>query len=157
MLLLLRRLQSNRLSGRAISSICRRSSSNSAQAQQHEPLKILFCGADDFSIFSLQALCDLQYTRPGIVDSIDVVCRPDKRVGRGLKKLKQGSSSMNLSSRGNHHVDSLISSRQKSSNRAGPSDSPNRHIHRMVASFRYQSRCRGLFWPTCPSTHSERR
>ncbi|KAF2159779.1 hypothetical protein M409DRAFT_70824 [Zasmidium cellare ATCC 36951] len=55
----------------------------------YDPLRILFCGADEFSIFSLKAIRDLQHRRPECVASIDVVCRPDKRVGRGLKRVQE--------------------------------------------------------------------
>ncbi|KAF2155654.1 Formyltransferase [Myriangium duriaei CBS 260.36] len=48
------------------------------------PLRILFCGSDEFSIFSLRALTQLP---PDVVESIDVVCRTPKRTGRGYKKL----------------------------------------------------------------------
>jgi methionyl-tRNA formyltransferase len=54
----------------------------------HDPLRILFCGADEFSIYSLRALDNLSREREELVDSIDVVCRPDKRVGRGLKHVQ---------------------------------------------------------------------
>lgn len=54
-----------------------------------DPLRILFCGADEFSIYSLRALRDSQEKRPDKIDSIDVVCRPDKRVGRGYKQIQQ--------------------------------------------------------------------
>lgn len=55
-----------------------------------EPLRILFCGSDDFSNYSLRALHRLQKEQPGVISSIDVICRPDKRSGRGLKKVQQG-------------------------------------------------------------------
>lgn len=56
----------------------------------HEPLRILFCGSDDFSIASLKALHEEHQKEPGRIASIDVVCRPGKRVGRGLKKIREG-------------------------------------------------------------------
>lgn len=55
-----------------------------------EPLRILFCGSDEFSNYSLRALHRLQKEQPGVISSIDVICRPDKRSGRGLKKVQQG-------------------------------------------------------------------
>ncbi|KAK8215115.1 Methionyl-tRNA formyltransferase [Zalaria obscura] len=55
----------------------------------HDPLRILFCGADEFSIYSLRALHDLHLRQPSKVASIDVVCKTDKRVGRGLKKTQE--------------------------------------------------------------------
>ncbi|KAK5163713.1 Methionyl-tRNA formyltransferase [Saxophila tyrrhenica] len=57
--------------------------------RQREPLNILFCGADEFSIYSLRALRELQNRQPEKISSIDVVCRPDKRTGRGLKQVRQ--------------------------------------------------------------------
>src|SRR5215469_11147755 len=59
-------------------------------AKSSEPLRILFCGADNFSVASLQALEHEKRTNPSLIQSIDVVCRPDKRTGRGLKHLRQG-------------------------------------------------------------------
>ncbi|KAK1046763.1 Methionyl-tRNA formyltransferase [Friedmanniomyces endolithicus] len=56
--------------------------------KQHDPLHILFCGADEFSIYSLRALHRLQQTRSDKIASIDVLCRPDKRVGRGYKRTQ---------------------------------------------------------------------
>ncbi|KAK3072241.1 Methionyl-tRNA formyltransferase [Teratosphaeriaceae sp. CCFEE 6253] len=57
-------------------------------AKTHDPLNILFCGADEFSIYSLRALHSLQRSCPDKVASIDVLCRTDKRVGRGLKRTQ---------------------------------------------------------------------
>lgn len=57
----------------------------------YEPLRILFCGSDEFSIASLKALHEEHLRRPDSIASIDVVCRPGKRVGRGLKKIREGS------------------------------------------------------------------
>ncbi|KAI9708041.1 MAG: Methionyl-tRNA formyltransferase [Bogoriella megaspora] len=55
----------------------------------HDPLRILFCGSDAFSIASLEALNRDRKHRPGSSSSIDVVCRPGKRVGRGLKAIRE--------------------------------------------------------------------
>lgn len=66
----------------------------------HDPLRVLFCGADQFSIFSLKALNDVRLKYPDKVASIDVVCKKDKRVGRGLKNWQEGS--MHLSSLFSH-------------------------------------------------------
>jgi methionyl-tRNA formyltransferase len=57
-----------------------------------EPLRILFCGSDDFSISSLKALDSIRLHDRGLVSSVDVVCRPGKRVGRGLKEIRDGES-----------------------------------------------------------------
>lgn len=56
-----------------------------------EPLRILFCGSDEFSIASLLALYEAYQKEKNLIQSIDVVCRPAKRVGRGLKNIRHGS------------------------------------------------------------------
>lgn len=65
------------------------------------PLKVLFCGADEFSISSLLALYKLRRTTgdPSRFASIDVVCRPGKRVGRGLKQTRNGTRLLLTSAR----------------------------------------------------------
>lgn len=55
-----------------------------------DPLRILFCGSEEFSIYSLSALYNEQRRDPGSIASIDVVCRPGKPVGRGLQKVREG-------------------------------------------------------------------
>ncbi|KAL2828708.1 formyl transferase [Aspergillus cavernicola] len=55
----------------------------------YDPLRILFCGSDEFSIASLKALHAEHVKRPEKIASIDVVCRPGKRVGRGLKQIRE--------------------------------------------------------------------
>ncbi|KAH0544675.1 hypothetical protein FGG08_001180 [Glutinoglossum americanum] len=55
-----------------------------------DPLRILFCGSDDFSVVSLKAVHKEFIERPDTIASIDVVCRPSKRTGRGFKKLREG-------------------------------------------------------------------
>ena len=64
--------------------------SSTRTGKQHDALRILFCGADEFSIYSLRAVRELQERRPEKIAAIDVVCRPDKRVGRGLRKIQEG-------------------------------------------------------------------
>lgn len=54
-----------------------------------KPLRILFCGSDDVSAASLQALRDEQKRDPSSIASIDVLCRPGKPYGRGLKKIRE--------------------------------------------------------------------
>lgn len=61
----------------------------------HEPLRILFCGSDEFSIASLRALNDERLRDPKAIQSLDVVCRPGKPIGRGLKKIREGMSMVN--------------------------------------------------------------
>lgn len=58
--------------------------------KSHDPLRILFCGSDEFSIASLKALHAYYLKQPQRIASIDVVCRPGKRVGRGLKTIREG-------------------------------------------------------------------
>ncbi|KAG9671165.1 Formyltransferase, partial [Aureobasidium melanogenum] len=60
-----------------------------SSSPQHDPLRVLFCGADEFSIYSLKALNKIRREKPDKVASIDVVCRKDKRVGRGLKQIRE--------------------------------------------------------------------
>ena len=55
-----------------------------------EPLRILFCGSDEFSIASLRALYKEHKRDKALIESIDVVCRPAKPVGRGLKAIREG-------------------------------------------------------------------
>lgn len=62
-----------------------------SSSPQHDPLRVLFCGADEFSIYSLKALNKIRKENPEKVASIDVVCRKDKRVGRGLKQIREGN------------------------------------------------------------------
>lgn len=62
-------------------------------SREHEPLRILFCGSDKLSISSLDKLNDERRANSGLVESIDVVCRPGKRVGRGLKTIREGMCS----------------------------------------------------------------
>lgn len=55
-----------------------------------EPLRILFCGSDTFSIASLRKLCDEKRKTSELIESIDVVCKVPKLTGRGLKTLREG-------------------------------------------------------------------
>jgi hypothetical protein len=54
-----------------------------------KPLRILYCGSDEFSIASLRAVHDYQLSNPEAVASIDVLIRPAKPSGRGRKTLKE--------------------------------------------------------------------
>lgn len=62
----------------------------SLSTSNFDPLRILFCGSEEFSIYSLSALYNEQRRDSGSIASIDVVCRPGKPVGRGLQKLREG-------------------------------------------------------------------
>ena len=53
-----------------------------------EPLRILFCGADRFSLVSLEALVKESQLPSSNIASIDVICRAPKPSGRGLKILR---------------------------------------------------------------------
>lgn len=55
-----------------------------------QPLRILFCGSDNFSTASLSALHDLHLSSPDLIESIDVLVRPGKPSGRGLKRVAVG-------------------------------------------------------------------
>jgi methionyl-tRNA formyltransferase len=68
---------------------CRYSSSKHA-----DPLRILFCGSDEFSIKSLNALKEAQRETPGLIEEIHVAHRPAKPTGRGLKVLREGNNSI---------------------------------------------------------------
>ncbi|OTB09204.1 hypothetical protein M426DRAFT_134403 [Hypoxylon sp. CI-4A] len=58
------------------------------KAKNSEPLRILFCGSDEFSCASLRALHDELQVNPELIQSINVVVRPSKRTGRGYKVLQ---------------------------------------------------------------------
>ncbi len=62
----------------------------------HNPLRILFCGSEDFSIASLRALHKEHVDHPDRIASIDVVCRPGKRIGRGWKAFREGKRSLSF-------------------------------------------------------------
>ena len=63
---------------------------HAAPRRAPEPLRILFCGADEFSIESLRVLHDERLRNPRLIESIDVLVRPPKRTGRGLSILREG-------------------------------------------------------------------
>ena len=60
--------------------------------KSYEPLRILFCGSDEFSSASLRALHNERQKDPALIASIDVVCRPGKPVGRGLRTIRKGTA-----------------------------------------------------------------
>ncbi|KAI0842678.1 Formyltransferase [Hypoxylon sp. FL0890] len=53
-----------------------------------DPLRILFCGSDQFSCAALEALYDEHLHNPRLIRSIDVVVRPGKPAGRGQKDIE---------------------------------------------------------------------
>ena len=66
--------------------------SHTSTTKSSDPLRILFCGSDNFSIGSLEALNAESQKDPGLIASIDVVCKPGKRVGRNLKTIREGNA-----------------------------------------------------------------
>ncbi|KAI1762195.1 Formyltransferase [Hypoxylon sp. FL1150] len=58
------------------------------EVENSEPLRILFCGSDEFSCAALEALHREHERNPDLIQSIDVVARPGKRTGRGYKAIR---------------------------------------------------------------------
>ncbi|KAK7612753.1 formyl transferase [Phyllosticta citricarpa] len=56
-----------------------------SSSKASEPLRILFCGTDDFSAAALQALHQEHQQNPGLIDTLHVAHRPGKFGGRGNK------------------------------------------------------------------------
>lgn len=56
-----------------------------------EPLSILFFGSDHFSATSLKALHDEHLSNRDLIRSIDVLTLEDRRSGRGMKTIREGS------------------------------------------------------------------
>lgn len=71
-----------------------------------EPLRILYCGSDDFSIPPFEALLDEHRQHPERIEKIQVLVRPGKPTGRGYKTIREresgarGLSSVRLRYRG---------------------------------------------------------
>lgn len=65
--------------------------SYSTALKSSEPLRILFCGSDEFSCASLDALHQEHGRNPELIQSIDVVVRPSKPTGRGHKILRESN------------------------------------------------------------------
>ena len=59
-----------------------------------DPLRILFCGSDNFSIASLGAIVRAAKQDPSFIRSVDVVARPGKWTGHKRKIFKEGRYSM---------------------------------------------------------------
>jgi len=68
-----------------------RSYSTKNQFKESKPLRILFCGSDEFSSASLRAVYAEQQRDPEFIKSIDVLCRPGKPFGRSLKTIREGT------------------------------------------------------------------
>ncbi|KAJ0336973.1 hypothetical protein COL26b_009938 [Colletotrichum chrysophilum] len=78
-----------RASGRLRRPACRHYSAVVA-SRKSDPLRILFCGSDEFSCAALNALAAEKKLNPGLIESLDVVVRPGKLTGRGMKQIRQG-------------------------------------------------------------------
>jgi methionyl-tRNA formyltransferase len=59
-------------------------------AKVSKPLRVLFCGSDEFSSASLRALHAEHERNPELVKSIDVMLRPGKPSGRSLRTIREG-------------------------------------------------------------------
>ncbi|KAK0739930.1 formyl transferase [Apiosordaria backusii] len=70
-------------------SIMRPPSFATYSTQRGNPLRILFCGSDEFSCHSLKALHKKHKEDSGLIESIDVLIRPSKPTGRGLKQVTE--------------------------------------------------------------------
>ncbi|KAF2399283.1 Formyltransferase [Trichodelitschia bisporula] len=88
---------------------CRPQCRLSSSARISKPLRILFCGSDEFSTPSLLALHKEHQINPGLVEHLEVACRPPKRVGTGLKTLRSVAvdTLANSLSLPIHHVDNV--------------------------------------------------
>jgi methionyl-tRNA formyltransferase len=73
-------------------------SASSLQSNKHwstvkfEPLRILFCGSDNFSVAALEALHREFEHDPNFINSIDVVTRTGKWTGPNRKIFTEGMS-----------------------------------------------------------------
>ncbi|KAK1543194.1 formyl transferase [Colletotrichum paranaense] len=54
-----------------------------------DPLRILFCGSDNFSCAALTALTAERKRNPELIESLEVVVRPSKPSGRGMKNVRE--------------------------------------------------------------------
>ncbi|RSL64162.1 hypothetical protein CEP51_013204 [Fusarium floridanum] len=60
-----------------------------ATTRRSEPLRILFCGSDDFSCASLKAVYEEHSRNKDLIESLDVMVLPPKRMGRSFKTLRE--------------------------------------------------------------------
>ncbi|KPM36304.1 hypothetical protein AK830_g10275 [Neonectria ditissima] len=60
-----------------------------AEALPVHPLRILFCGSDEFSCASLRAVYEEHSRNRGLIESLDVMVLPPKRMGRGYKEIRE--------------------------------------------------------------------
>ncbi|UNI20541.1 Methionyl-tRNA formyltransferase [Purpureocillium takamizusanense] len=71
------------------SSPCRCHQQQQQKKRASDPLRILFCGSDDFSCASLRALQAERARDPALVSALDVLVLPPRRTGRGFKQLRE--------------------------------------------------------------------
>lgn len=67
--------------------------------RQSDPLRILFCGSDEFSCASLRAVNTEYAHNRELIESLDVMVLPPKRVGRGYKSIREGRLKIALEGR----------------------------------------------------------
>ncbi|KAF5535290.1 methionyl-tRNA formyltransferase [Fusarium mexicanum] len=67
----------------------RRLFSQSVTRNSPDPLRILFCGSDEFSCASLKALHEEHRHNKNLVESLAVMVLPPRRMGRGFKTLRE--------------------------------------------------------------------
>lgn len=109
-----------------------------------DPLQILFCGSDEFSIASLRALEKARHDVPNLIDSIDVVHRPAKPTGRGLKSLREGIGIYCLEI---EPALTCYSSHQAGGFRRAQTTHPrNRYVHRLDTTGAHEYRHCRLIW-----------
>jgi hypothetical protein len=97
-------------------------------AKVSKPLRILFCGSDDFSSASVRALVAERERDPQLIKSIDVLCRPGKRSGRSLKNIREGSKEIH---KGKATCVDVISSNKSCCEGAVASYPREGHLHRL--------------------------
>ncbi|TQV93976.1 formyl transferase [Cordyceps javanica] len=72
-----------------VARIRRFATSKTLAKETSEALRILFCGSDAFSCESLKALHAEHQRSKALVERLEVMVLPGKRVGRGFKKMAQ--------------------------------------------------------------------
>lgn len=78
-----------RLRCRSVTHLSIISQYHDSRGREVEPLRILYCGSDDFSVQSLRRLTEAHEKELDFIQSIDVVTKTPKRFGRGLKAIYQ--------------------------------------------------------------------
>lgn len=100
--------------------------SHAAARPPSEPLRILFCGSDDFSCASLKAVHEEHGRNKGLIESLDVMVLPPKRMGRSFKTLREGEPDMYTYPRASCQATErfFFSSLQDAGGGVGAEDSP---------------------------------